>query len=112
MVRPLSDWILVRYDPETKETEGGIVKPEGAHDVVHEWGTVLAVGPGKYYEKLGDRVPLEVAPGDRVYYIKFLKNTHTGKSIKHVLEDGTFLIQQKDVIVVEERRESSAQLSS
>jgi co-chaperonin GroES (HSP10) len=101
-VRPLQDWLLVEYDPPKTQTEGGIIVPEGAHDDVYEWGTVVAVGPGKFYQKLGRTVPPEVKPGDRVYYVKFLKKTHTGQSIRHVLEDGTFLIQQKDIIVVGE----------
>lgn len=101
-IRPLGDWILIKHDVGSDTTSGGIVKPEGAHDDVHEWGTVLAVGPGRRSNKNGRRIPLEVSPGDRVYYIKFLKNTHTGQSIKHVLDEGTFLIQQKDVIVAEE----------
>ena len=34
-------------------------------------GEVIAVGAGKYNEKLGSRVPLDVKPGDKVYYGKF-----------------------------------------
>lgn len=100
-IRPLGDWILVEHDPSKDVTDGGIVIPEGAHDEVHEWGTVIAVGPGRFYEKIWDTVPLEVGPGDRVLYVKFLKNTHTGQAIRHVLDEGTFLIQQKDIIVAE-----------
>jgi chaperonin GroES len=104
-LRPHNDWLLVRNDPERAVTAGGIIKPEGAHEEVHEWGTVIEVGPGKFYDKLGARVPLEVKPGDRVYYIKFLKKTHTGQAISNVLdaiEPGTFLIQEKDIIVAEQ----------
>jgi chaperonin GroES len=101
-VRPCNDWILVKCDPSDEISTGGLIIPEGAHEEVHEWGTVVRVGPGKFYEKLGERVPLEVAPGERVFYIKFLKRTHTGLSLVDVLGEGLFLIQQKDIIVAEE----------
>ena len=102
VVRPMNDWVLVRYDQESRITSGGIIKPEGAHDDVHEWGTVVAIGPGRRQGKKGVRCPVDVVPGDRVLYIKFLKNTGTGRGIQHTLEDGTFLIQEKDIIVAQD----------
>ncbi len=68
-IRPLNDRILVLRVEEEKKTPGGIIIPDTAKEKPQE-GKVVAAGPGKMSEK-GDRVALEVKPGDRVLFSKW-----------------------------------------
>ncbi len=70
-VMPLGDRVLVR--PLSAEEAGavtsfGLIIPDSAKEKP-EQGTVVAVGPGRRNEK-GERAPLDVKPGDRVYFKK------------------------------------------
>ena len=67
--RPLHDRILVRRIEADEKTAGGIIIPDTAKEKPME-GEVLAVGPGALNEK-GERVPLDVAVGDKVIYSKY-----------------------------------------
>jgi chaperonin GroES len=105
-VRPLRDNILVQFDPSEdgeRVRESGIIMPERAVDDVNQWGTVLAVGSGVVNGK-GVRIPPQVKPGDRVLYIRYLKNTHTGESLRwqSCLEEDQFLIKEGDILAIEE----------
>ncbi|GAT22032.1 10 kDa heat shock protein, mitochondrial [Aspergillus luchuensis] len=61
---PLLDRVLVqRVKPEAK-TASGIFLPESSVKEQNE-AKVLAVGPG-VFDKNGQRLPMSVAPGDRV----------------------------------------------
>ena len=71
-IMPLNDRVLVR--PLTQEEMGrttsfGIIIPETIDKKKPDQGTVVAVGPGKRNDK-GERMPLEVREGDRVYFSK------------------------------------------
>ena len=71
-VTPLGDRVLVR--PLTQEEMGrttsfGIIIPETVDKKKPDQGTVVAVGPGKRNEH-GERMVLDVKPGDRVYFSK------------------------------------------
>ena len=70
-VVPLGDRVLIR--PLSAEEMGtttsfGLIIPDSAKEKP-EQGTVVAVGPGKKNDQ-GERVPMDVAPGDRVYFKK------------------------------------------
>jgi chaperonin GroES len=67
--RPLHDRVLVRRLEEEEKTSGGIIIPDTAKEKPMQ-GEVIAVGPGARDEK-GNRVPLEVKPGDRVLFGKW-----------------------------------------
>jgi chaperonin GroES len=97
-VRPLNDWLVVRADPDAKETEAGIIMA-GMRDI-HKKGTVLAVGPGRISRK-GVRLPMEVKPGERVLYVFALEKTETGKAIKASLDaEDEFMIRENDILAV------------
>ncbi|RDK37554.1 Cpn10-domain-containing protein [Aspergillus phoenicis ATCC 13157] len=66
---PLLDRVLVqRVKPEAK-TASGIFLPESSVKEQNE-AKVLAVGPG-VFDKNGQRLPMSVAPGDRVLIPQF-----------------------------------------
>lgn len=71
-ITPLNDRVLVR--PLSQEEMGhttsfGIIIPETVDKKKPDQGTVVAVGPGKRNDR-GERMPLEVKEGDRVYFSK------------------------------------------
>ena len=69
---PLNDRVLVRplsQEEMGRTTSFGIIIPETVDKKKPDQGTVVAVGPGKRNDR-GERMPLEVKPGDRVYFSK------------------------------------------
>jgi chaperonin GroES len=69
-IRPLDDRIVVRPLEAEDKTAGGIVLPDTAKEKPQQ-GEVIAVGPGKYVEDKGDRIPPSLRAGDRVFYGKW-----------------------------------------
>ena len=68
MLKPLADRVLVEVDEESK-TAGGILLPDTAQKKSQK-GTVIAIGSGKVLDN-GERLPFEVAVGDRVLFAKY-----------------------------------------
>lgn len=68
-VRPLHDKILVERDEAQTVTSAGIYLPESSTEKP-QFATVLAVGEGTLNDK-GDRIPLDVKPGDRIILSKW-----------------------------------------
>ena len=68
MLKPLADRVLVEVDVEESKTAGGILLPDTAQKKSQK-GTVIAIGSGKVLDN-GERLPFEVAVGDRVLYAK------------------------------------------
>jgi chaperonin GroES len=69
---PLNDRVLVQplsQEEMGRTTSFGIIIPETVDKKKPDQGTVVAVGPGKRNDR-GERMPLEVKPGDRVYFSK------------------------------------------
>ncbi|ABB15524.1 co-chaperone GroES [Carboxydothermus hydrogenoformans] len=69
MFRPLHDRVLVKPLPTEEVTKSGIVIPDTAKEKPQQ-GEVKAVGSGRILEN-GERVPMEVKVGDRVFYSKY-----------------------------------------
>ncbi|GAV24950.1 molecular chaperone GroES [Carboxydothermus islandicus] len=69
MFRPLHDRVLVKPLPSEEVTKSGIVIPDTAKEKPQQ-GEVKAVGSGRILEN-GERVPMEVKVGDRVFYSKY-----------------------------------------
>lgn len=61
--------VLVRRDEAEKQTDGGLHIPDAAQTPAHKvlQGTVVKCGPGGR-DKHAARLPMPVAPGDRVLY--------------------------------------------
>lgn len=69
MLKPLADRVLVEVDVEESKTAGGILLPDTAQKKSQK-GTVVAIGSGKVLDN-GERLPFEVAVGDRVLFAKY-----------------------------------------
>ena len=69
MLKPLADRVLVEVDVEESKTAGGILLPDTAQKKSQK-GTDIAIGSGKVLDN-GERLPFEVAVGDRVLFAKY-----------------------------------------
>jgi chaperonin GroES len=67
-ITPLEDRVVVKPLEAETTTASGLVIPDTAKEKPQE-GEVIAVGPGRFEE--GQRLPLDVAPGDIVLYSKY-----------------------------------------
>ena len=69
-IQPLEDRILIKQLEAEQTTASGLVIPDTAKEKPQE-GEVVAVGPGRFDEDGENRVPLDVAVGDKVIYSKY-----------------------------------------
>ena len=72
-IQPLSDRVLVRplsAEELSIKNAAGIIIPETIDKEKPMQGTVIAVGPGRFDDD-GNRIPMDVAPGDRVVFSKY-----------------------------------------
>ncbi|HTS60954.1 MAG TPA: co-chaperone GroES [Candidatus Acidoferrales bacterium] len=89
-LRPLHDRVMVVRLDEGEQMKGGIIIPDSAKEKPQQ-AEVKAVGNGKLLDS-GERVPLDVKPGDRILFGKY-----SGAEIKI---DGTeYLILREDEIL-------------
>src|SRR5260370_36519207 len=86
---PLHDRVIVKRIEEKETTRGGIIIPDTAKEKPME-GEIIAVGAGK--REKGERIPLDVKPGDRVLFGKY-----SGTEIK--VEDEELWILKEDKIL-------------
>ena len=68
-IKPLEDRIVVQAIEAEQTTASGLVIPDTAKEKPQE-GEVVAIGPGRIDDN-GNRVPLDVAIGDKVIYSKY-----------------------------------------
>lgn len=68
-LKPLGDKVVIKALPSEEKTESGIVLPDTAKEKPLE-GEIVAVGSGAILDN-GQKLPLEVAVGDRVIYSKY-----------------------------------------
>ena len=90
-IKPLEDRIVVQAVEAETTTASGLVIPDTAKEKPQE-GMVLAVGPGRYED--GNRVPLDVAVGDKVLYSKY-----GGTEVKYAGEE-YLVLSARDVLAV------------
>ncbi len=93
-LKPLGNRVVVEPIEQEEVTAGGIVLPETAKEKPQK-GTVLAIGPGDRDED-GERIPLDVAVGDKVLYAKY-----SGTEIK---VDGKklLILRESDLLAIVE----------
>lgn len=91
-IKPLEDRIVVKALEAETTTASGLVIPDTAKEKPQE-GEVLAVGPGRIDDK-GNRVPLDVAVGDKVIYSKY-----GGTEVKYSGEE-YLVLRSSDVLAV------------
>jgi chaperonin GroES len=65
---PLHDRVIVRRIEDKETVKGGIIIPDSAKEKPQE-GEIIAVGAGK--REKGERIPLDVKPGERVLFGKY-----------------------------------------
>ena len=91
-IKPLEDRIVVRPLEAEQTTASGLVIPDSAQEKPQE-GEVVAVGPGRFDDN-GNRVPLDVAVGDKVIYSKY-----GGTEVKYD-GDEYLILSARDVLAV------------
>ncbi|QYJ02574.1 co-chaperone GroES [Nocardioides panacisoli] len=91
-IKPLEDRIVVKTLEAEETTASGLVIPDTAKEKPQE-GEVLAVGPGRVDDN-GNRVPVDVAEGDKVIYSKF-----GGTEVKYAGEE-YLILSARDVLAV------------
>ncbi len=69
-IKPLEDRIVVRPMAAEQVTASGLVIPDTATKEKPQEAEVIAVGPGRIDDN-GNRVPLDVAVGDKVIFSKY-----------------------------------------
>jgi chaperonin GroES len=89
-LRPLHDRALVKRLDEGEQKSGGIIIPDTAKEKPQQ-AEVKAVGNGKLLDS-GERVALEVKPGDRILFGKY-----SGSDIK--IDGEEYLILKEDEIL-------------
>ncbi len=89
-IRPLHDRVVVKRIEQEEQVQGGIIIPDTAKEKPQE-AEVVAVGPGKLKDG-GDRMPVDVAAGDRV-----LVGKYSGSEIK--LNGHDYVIMREDEIL-------------
>jgi chaperonin GroES len=91
-IKPLEDRIVVKALEAETTTASGLVIPDSAKEKPQE-GEVLAVGPGRIDDK-GNRIPLDVAVGDKVIYSKY-----GGTEVKYAGEE-FLILSARDILAV------------
>ncbi len=91
-IKPLEDRIVVQPLEAEQTTASGLVIPDTAKEKPQE-GAVVAIGPGRIDDK-GNRVPLDVAVGDKVIYSKY-----GGTEVKYAGEE-YLILSARDVLAV------------
>ena len=89
-LRPLHDRVLVTRLDEAEQKVGGIIIPDTAKEKPQQ-AEVKAVGSGKLLDT-GERVPLDVKPGDHILFGKY-----SGAETK--IEGIDYLILREDEIL-------------
>jgi chaperonin GroES len=91
---PRDDRVVVKMDVSDDEnvSKGGIIVVE-SRKTPPQLGTVVAVGPGA---RLGaERVPIELAPGDRVVVSKFAGATVESAASR---QDDYIILREEDIL--------------
>jgi chaperonin GroES len=92
-IKPLEDRILVKTLDAEQTTASGLVIPDTAKEKPQE-GEVIAVGPGRWNEDGDERIPLDIAVGDKVVYSKY-----GGTEVKFAGEE-YLILSARDVLAV------------
>jgi chaperonin GroES len=92
LLKPIGDRIVIELVESEEKTASGIVLPDTAKEKPQE-GKVVAVGTGRVLDS-GERVPVEVAVGDRIIFSKY-----SGTEVKF---QGTeyLILRENDILAV------------
>ena len=90
-LRPLLNRVVVKKPDASKVSKGGIILKSSE---VAQWGTVIAVGPGRIMEHNGELKPMTLKVGDNV-----LLPEYGGSAIKLGAEKEELFIYRDDDIM-------------
>ena len=91
-IKPLEDRLVIQAVEAEQTTKSGLVIPDTAKEKPQE-GLVVAVGPGRVDDN-GNRVPIDVAVGDKVIFSKY-----GGTEVKYGGEE-YLLLNARDILAV------------
>jgi chaperonin GroES len=91
-IKPLEDRIVVQAVEAEQTTASGLVIPDTAKEKPQE-GEVVAIGPGRIDDN-GNRVPIDVAIGDKVIYSKY-----GGTEVKYSGQE-YLILSARDILAV------------
>ena len=92
-IKPLEDRIVVKALEAEQTTASGLVIPDTAKEKPQE-GEVVAVGPGRFNESGSERIPLDVAVGDKVIFSKY-----GGTEVKYAGEE-FLILSARDILAI------------
>jgi chaperonin GroES len=92
-VKPLADRVVVKALEEQEQMRGGLYIPDTAKEKPQQ-GEVVAVGPGKFDERGGQRIPMDVKVGDKILYGKY-----SGTEVT-VDNEQLLILRESDVLAV------------
>ena len=92
-IKPLGDRVVIKKLEAETTTKSGIVLTGSAKEQPQE-AEVVAIGPGAVVD--GNRIPMEVAVGNKVLYSKY-----AGTEVKVSGEEYTILKQDDILAIVE-----------
>lgn len=91
-IQPLGDRVVIKVLESEETTKSGIVLPDTAKEKPQE-GEIVAVGSGQVSDT-GEKIPLEVAVGQRVIYSKY-----AGTEVK-VDGDEYLILSERDILAI------------
>ena len=92
-IKPLEDRIVVKALEAEQTTASGLVIPDTAKEKPQE-GEVIAIGPGRFNEDGDERIPMDVAVGDKVIYSKY-----GGTEVKYAGQE-YLILSARDILAV------------
>ena len=92
VMKPLNDRVLVKRLESEEKTAGGLFIPDAAKEKPSK-GEVIACGPGKLNEK-GERVAMEVKPGDVVLFTKYAGTEIKVNGADHII------MREEDILAI------------
>jgi chaperonin GroES len=95
MIKPLEDKVVVKPIEESEKTSAGGLIIANVNNEKPTEAIVIAVGPG-FTAANGDKVTIDLKPGDRVIYSKY-----SGTEIEHNYEK-LIILPYRDIFAVVE----------
>ncbi len=90
---PLGDRVVLKMSEAEETTKSGIILTAQAKEKP-QYAEVIEVGPGAVVD--GEKVPMEVKPGDKVIYARY-----AGTEVK-LGEEEYIIVKQSDILAVVE----------
>ena len=92
-LKPLADRVVVKALEETETMRGGLYIPDTAKEKPQQ-GEIIAAGPGKFDEKGGQRIPMDLKVGDKVLYGKY-----SGTEVT-IAGEQLLILRESDVLAI------------